>query len=305
MSIHKPVLLEEVISYLKLKQGDVVVDATLGGGGYAIEIIKKILPGGRLIAIDWDKKALKRLEFSADKIDLVCDNFANLADILEALKIKKVDKIVADLGLSSDQLEDPERGFSFLKSGPLKMSYDEANEKDAYRVVNFYPYSELKKIIREYGEERYADRIAKAIVRRRKTDKINSTLELAEVIKSAVPARYRYLKIHPATKTFQAIRIEVNNELENLENFLDQSMERLASQGTLAVVAFHSLEDRIVKRKFAQWARNCVCPPDFPVCRCGGARAVLLTRKAIKPTDEEIKNNPRSRSARLRAISKI
>lgn len=310
MSIHKPVLPKEALAGLNLKAGDVVVDATLGGGGHSRAILEKIGKKGKLIAIDWDAKAIENFQKSllvgqSKVVSLVQDNFAKLNNILGGLQIKKATAILADLGFSSDQLEDESRGLSFQKDGPLDMRLDSKGDISAWEIVNQYPLKDLEKIIRELGEERFVGRIARKIVEVRKKKRILTAGELVALIESAVPKRY-FSKIHPATKTFQALRIEVNQELENLKSFIPQAIDNLASGGKLAVISFHSLEDRIVKNIFRENARGCICPKSFPKCVCQReAKIKIITKKPIVPTDEEIRDNPRSRSAKLRVCEKV
>ncbi|HOF42290.1 MAG TPA: 16S rRNA (cytosine(1402)-N(4))-methyltransferase RsmH [Candidatus Moranbacteria bacterium] len=319
MSIHKSVLVEETVDALKLKKGMVVVDATLGGGGHSREILKKIGNTGTLAAIDQDEEALKRFaKFTDDakeaggsgtKMTNVClihDNFKNLKNILADLKIEKVDAILADLGISSDQLEDESRGISFQSEGFLDMRMDRSKGITAADVLNTYKEDELKKILREYGNEQYANSIVRKIVARRKEKPVTWTSELVELIGNSVPSAYKHKKIHYATKTFQALRIEVNRELEALESFLSQAIETLKPGGRLAIITFHSGEDSLVKHTFRENARGCICPSEFPVCRCHRTPKVkLITRKPIAPGEDEISKNPRARSAKLRVIEKI
>ena len=306
MSIHKPVLLKETIEALNLKNDSIVVDATFGGGGHSREILK-IITEGKLIGIDADKEAIEnfRKENREDeRVILVNDNFSNLENILADLKIEKVDAILADLGWSSDQLIG--KGMSFMRDEKLDMRLDAAQELTAWKVVNEYPPAELQRIIKNYGEERFATSIARRIVANRKEKEIVTTEELAEIIGTAVPSVYRHGKINPATRTFQAIRIEVNQELSNLKNFLPVAIESLAPQGRLAVIAFHSLEDRIVKDIFRENARGCICPPSLPQCACGRVPSVrVVTKKPIIAGEEELGDNPRARSAKLRVCEKI
>ncbi len=336
MSVHKPVLLKESIDLLQLKSGMTVVDATLGGGGHSLEILKKILPDGKLIAIDQDNQAIKRFEDNLrdlklspkkENVILADDNFARLKNILEHLKIKKVGAAIADLGISSDQLENAGRGFSFMKNGPLDMRMDLRNKLTAFEIVNSYAEKDLARIIRDYGEEKYAGKIARAIrEEREKKGKrggkgeekrrgkeegrgvrgIETVKELVEIISQAVPEKYKHRKINFATRTFQALRIEVNSELENLKKFLSEAVEVLENGGRLAVISFHSGEDRIVKNFFRENARGCVCPSNFPVCVCRNVRNLkIITKKPIVPSEEEIKDNPRARSAKLRIAEKL
>ncbi len=345
--IHKSVLLKEVIKNLNLKPGMTAVDGTLGAGGHSLAIIKEILPGGKLISIDWDRQAIKNFQkilaresydipkrtfpasiksnisdehdspfafvslFSGDEIVGywcgVSENYANLDKILESLKINKVDAILADLGLSSDQIEDPKRGFSFLQNGPLDMRYSlEIEKKTAADVVNNYSEKDLTQIFWKYGEEKYARRIAKEIIRVRKIKRIRETRELVEIIANVVPEKYKRKRLHFATKTFQALRIEVNQELKNLEVFLEKAVKILTKGGRLVIISFHSLEDRIVKNYFLKESRDCICPSKFPRCACGHKKTVkLITKKPIQPSEKEIRDNPRARSAKMRVVEKI
>ncbi|PIP28527.1 MAG: 16S rRNA (cytosine(1402)-N(4))-methyltransferase [Candidatus Moranbacteria bacterium CG23_combo_of_CG06-09_8_20_14_all_35_22] len=299
MSIHKPVLLNETIQSLNLKEGDIVVDATFGGGGHSKEILK-IIKNGKLIGIDADEKAIHESDLKNDKrVILVNDNFENLENILEDLKIEKVDAILADLGWSSDQLGG--KGMSFQIDEKIDMRLSKDQEISAKDIVNNYTEEELGKIIREYGEEKFWKNIVRKIIAYRKDKKIETTKELAEIVSSAIPERFRHFKLNPATRTFQALRIEVNKELENLEKVISQAIERLNSGGRLVIISFHSLEDRIVKDNFRENARGCICPPDFPQCVCGKKpKVAIITRKPIVPNDLEVSDNPRSRSAKLR-----
>jgi 16S rRNA (cytosine1402-N4)-methyltransferase len=316
--IHKPVLLGEAIENLNLKPGMTVIDGTLGAGGHALAILEKILPGGKLIAIDWDKKAIE--EFQKRKgvqklvlkreLILINNSYANIAEIVRGLGpdvASGAGAIFVDLGFSSDQVEDAKRGFSFLKDGPLDMRYSsEMQFRTAADIVNGYSEKELADVFWKYGEEKFARKIASGIVAERKKRKISKTSDLVDIISRAVPERYRRGRIHFATRIFQALRIETNRELENLESFLEQALEILANEGRLAAISFHSLEDRIVKQFFQKEAKGCVCPPKFPNCVCGReARLKIVTKKPIVPQEEEIKNNPRARSAKLRVAEKI
>lgn len=312
MTIHKPVLLREAIEGLNLKPGAVVVDATLGGGGHSVEILKRIGENGKLIAVDIDKEAIKKFKSKvgngkpgADNF-LVEDNFANLKGILRGLGVKTADAVLADLGFSSDQMEDAERGFSFRKDAPLDMRLDRGKELTAKKVVNEYSPKELERILKIYGEEKFARSIVQKIVAKRNAEPIERTLQLASVVESAVPEKYKHQKISPATRTFQAIRIEVNKELENLERFIPQAIEALSSGGRLGIITFHSLEDRIVKNIFRVQARGCLCPKDFPVCRCAHkAKIKIITKKPVVPSIEELESNPRARSSKLRIAERI
>lgn len=313
MTIHKSVLPVETIAALNLKAGMVVVDATLGGGGHSLEILRRIGANGKLLAIDQDASAIERFQERLrteknidERVILIKDNFANLSEVLEGAGLDTVDAILADLGFSSDQMDDPARGMSFQADALLDMRLDQASRLTAKTVVNKYDELEIERILREYGEERHARRIARKIIEKRKFREIETTGELAELVRSAIPARERNSKLHPATKTFQALRIEVNRELESLEKFLPQAIEKLKSGGRLAVISFHSLEDRIVKNIFSENARGCVCPKEFPVCRCyQEAKVKVVTRKPIVPGETEISDNPRARSAKLRICEKI
>ena len=303
---HVPVLLNECLEALNLKPNMVVVDATLGGAGHSQEIAKRI-SGGTLIGLDRDTAALR---FSAQKladapveVRLIKCNFCDIADILKSLGIQQVDAILADFGVSSHQIDTQERGFSYTQDAPLDMRMDTDETKTADTVVNHYPEGKLADIIWQYGEERYSRRIAAAIVAARP---IRSTGHLVEVIKNAVPSGYGKTGGHPAKRTFQAIRIEVNQELESIQKFLDGALEMLKPDGRLAVISFHSLEDRIVKQTFKRAATDCICPPKIPQCICQHKATVkLLTKKPICPTIEETISNPRSTSAKLRVICKL
>lgn len=308
MVSHKPVLLRESIEGLKLKPGSIVVDATLGGGGHSSEILSIIGKSGKLIAIDQDIQAVENFKkkVSTSNAILVKDNFSNLKNVLTEVGIEKVDAILADLGYSSIQLEDERIGMSFLKDAPLDMRLDREGELTAERIVNEYPQRQITRILKKYGEERFASIIAKKIADRRKVRPIRTTAELAGIIDAAIPERFKHGKIHPATKTFQALRIETNKELEVLERFLPQAIDALVPGGRLAVISFHSLEDRIVKNIYRTQARGCLCPSDFPICRCGQvAKVRIITKKPIVPGQEEMQENPRSRSAKLRICEKL
>lgn len=320
MSVHKPVLLKEAIEILNLKSDSVVVDATFGGAGHSREILK-IITKGKLIGIDADEEAIenfKKDNKEDERIILVNDNFSNLENILADLKIEKVDAILVDLGWSSDQLVG--KGMSFMREEKLDMrlslritnkdectNYEKEDEDlDAGYIVNNYSEEDLKKIIQDYGEERFAKSIAKKIFEYRQDKKIETTKELAEIIAEAVPGKYKHGKINPATRTFQALRIEVNHEFSNLEKFLPAAIESLNPGGRLAVISFHSLEDRIVKNIFRENARGCICPPDFPQCVCGNVPAVkVITKKPLIASAEEVDGNPRARSAKLRVAEKM
>ena len=315
MTIHKAVLLEETIEALKLKSGMVIIDATLGGGGHASKVLEKIGKDGKLIAFDQDFDAIGRFEkkIEADgigKLDkniiLFHDNFSNLKDRLASIEISSVDAILADLGISSDQLADKDRGISFQKDALLDMRMDMSKGITAAEVLNTYSEKDLARILKEFGNEQYASSIARKIVARRTEKPFTWTSELVETIERSVPGIYKRKKIHYATKTFQALRIEVNRELESLDSFLSQAIEVLKPNGRLVIITFHSGEDSLVKYAFRENARGCICPPEFPVCQCHNKPIVkLINRKPITPSDSEIENNHRARSAKLRVIEKI
>ncbi len=306
---HISVLLNECLEGLNIKKDGKYVDCTLGGAGHSSQIIKRLDKDGLLIGIDQDKDALKaaskRLEQYNNKI-LVHNNFYNIGEIIDSLNIGNVDGILMDLGVSSYQLDEGERGFSYMQDAPLDMRMNRDNEFSAYNVINEYSEEELFKIIKDYGEEKFAKRIANFIVERRSEGPINTTLELVDIIKSAIPAKARREGPHPAKRTFQAIRIEVNGELRILNKAIEDGVERLNKGGRMAIITFHSLEDRIVKLKFRDLANPCKCPKEFPICVCGKKPTVkLVSRKAIEPSKEEVTENPRSRSAKLRVIEKL
>lgn len=306
MEKHIPVLLNECISNLEIKPDGIYVDGTLGRGGHSEKIAEK-LQTGRLIALDRDETAIReageRLAPFGEKVTIVKANFRDIGEVLDELQIDKVDGMLFDLGVSSPQLDDGERGFSYMADAPLDMRMDRSEALSAWNIVNEWPKEELERIIRDYGEERFARQIAANIVSKRP---INTTFELVDVIKSSMPAKALREKQHPAKRTFQAIRIAVNDELGSLADMLDTAMERLKPGGRLCVITFHSLEDRIVKSAVKAREDGCTCPPDFPVCVCGFKQTVRrVTRKPIIPTDEELKINPRSRSAKLRVIEKL
>jgi 16S rRNA (cytosine1402-N4)-methyltransferase len=306
---HKSVLLEESIEALAIKSDGLYVDATMGGGGHSFEIVRR-LTTGRLIGIDQDKDAIgaatERLKPYLDKVTIVCDNFCNISQILEKLHIEKIDGILMDLGVSSYQLDEAERGFSYHADAPLDMRMAKGQGLSAYEVVNTYSKEHLTKILKEYGEEKFAGRIAQRICLRRETSPIVTTQELVDVIKEGIPAAARREGGHPAKRSFQAIRIEVNQELEVLKKGMEDALEALAPDGRMAIITFHSLEDRIVKSTFAEWAKGCICPKDFPVCVCNHRpRVKLVSKKPIVPTQAEEAQNNRSRSAKLRVAQKM
>ncbi len=305
---HVSVLLDECIEALNIQPDGIYVDGTLGGAGHSYHIAER-LTTGRLIGIDRDPIALeaagKRLEPFKDRVTLVHSNFCQMAKVLDDLGIAGVDGILLDLGVSSPQLDDGARGFSYMADAPLDMRMDSGDALTADTVVNTWSYEELKRILYDYGEERYAPAIAAAIVRRRETAPIRTTLELVDVIRSAMPPAALREKQHPAKRTFQAIRIAVNDELGSVSRAMEAAIPRLNPGGRLAVITFHSLEDRIVKSAMANAAKGCVCPPEFPVCVCGRTPQVtVLTRKPIVSGEEELARNPRARSAKLRVCEK-
>lgn len=306
---HVSVLLNECLEGLNIKSDGIYVDCTLGGAGHSSEILKRLSKDGLLIGIDQDKDALKAAKeklSSYVNVRYVHNNFYNIDSILDELGIEKVDGILMDLGVSSYQLDEAERGFSYMKDAPLDMRMNKDNEFSAYNIVNEYSEEELFRIIKEYGEERFAKRISQFIVDRRMKHPIETTLELVDVIKAAIPAKARREGPHPAKRTFQAIRIEVNKELEILNKAIEDGIKRLNSKGRMAIITFHSLEDRIVKLKFKELSDPCTCPKEFPICVCGKKPGIkLITRKVIEPSKEELEDNPRSRSAKLRIAERI
>jgi len=306
---HTPVLLKEAIDGLNIKEDGIYVDGTLGGAGHSLEIVKR-LTSGKLIGIDQDLDAIGKarevLKDGSDKIILVHDNYVNIEEILSSLHIEKVDGILLDIGVSSHQLDEEERGFSYNKDAPLDMRMDETQDFTAWDVVNKYSEEELKRIIWDYGEERWAKRIAEFIVNERKTKPIDTTLQLVDVIKKAIPKKVRMEGHHPAKKTFQAIRIEVNGELEVLEKSIPKMCRLLNKGGRIAIITFHSLEDRIVKETFKELNKDCICPPEIPICVCDKKQEIkIITRKPITPTESEIERNPRSRSSKLRIAERV
>lgn len=329
---HIPVMLKEVLEYLDPQSGQYFIDCTLGGAGYTIAIAKRVLPDGKVLAIDLDEMAIENAKllispqlnkFSAGQanyklhnIILENDNFSNISKIVKKHfkgKPVKFNGIVLDLGLSSAQLADRSRGFSFQLDAPINMDFrglkmveEDEEERSTEYILNNWKQEELEKIIREYGEEKFSKRIAQKIVEQRKLKLIETTGQLVEIINQAVPDFYKSKKINCATKTFQALRIASNNELENLQTVLPQALDLLAKGGRIVVISYHSLEDRIVKNFFRQESRDCLCPPDYPICQCKHERQLKrLTRKIIRAGKEEVLNNPRSRSAKLRAAEKI
>lgn len=303
--IHKPVLFDEAIDALNIKPDGIYFDGTSGGGGHSGAIASR-LTSGRLISVDQDPDAIEILHERLGKypcVTVVKSNFCMIKQVLSEQGVSGVDGILLDLGVSSHQLDEGERGFSYKKDAPLDMRMSQEGTSAA-DLVNNLSEQELSKIIFTYGEEKFAKRIAAAIVRERKNGKIETTLQLAEIVKNAIPAATRREGGNPARRTFQALRIEVNGELDKLSKALDEMVECLNPGGRIAVITFHSLEDRIVKQRFAKWCSSCTCPPDFPVCVCGKKPLGQLPFKAKAPTEEELEVNPRSRSARLRVFEK-
>ena len=302
---HIPIMLDEVIEGLDIKPDGIYVDGTLGGGGHSYEIAKRLVSGGRLIGIDQDEAAIKaagaRLSGFGDRVTIVRSNYAQMVSVLQSLGIEQVDGILLDLGVSSHQLDNAERGFSYMEDAPLDMRMDRRQEKTAGDIVNFYSQAELTRIIRDYGEDKFAAKIAAKIIGFRENKPVETTGELAEIIKSAIPMKYRLTGGHPAKRTFQAIRIELNRELEILEESIEGMLDILSDRGRMAVITFHSLEDRIVKSAFKKAESPCTCPPDFPICVCGKkSKGFVASRKPLIPSDEETERNPRAKSSKLR-----
>jgi 16S rRNA (cytosine1402-N4)-methyltransferase len=307
---HLPVLVSEVLEGLQCGAQGLYIDATVGYGGHAEAILEASAPDGRLIGIDQDEEAAafsrERLRRFGSRATVVQGSFFEMASIVGSLGIPEADGILLDLGVSSAQLKDPERGFSFSSDGPLDMRMDRKNPVQASDLVNQLPAEELEEIFSSFGEERWSRRIARAIVRERTESPITRTLQLAELVNRAIPARYRPRGRHPATRVFQALRIAVNRELEGLAGAVEDGISLLKSEGRIAAITFHSLEDRVIKEKFRDLSRGCVCPRTFPVCVCGRTPLVrLVVRKPIVPSPGEVRRNPRSRSAKLRVAEKI
>ena len=307
---HRPVLLEECIQGLAIRPDGLYVDGTLGRGGHSEEIVKRLTQGGRLICIDRDSQAIEagqvRLAPWADQVTFLHGNFGDLAALLDGAGMEKVDGMLFDLGVSSPQLDDPERGFSYMHDAPLDMRMDRDDALTAWTVVNQWPRVELRRILSQYGEERHAGAIAAAIERAREKAPIETTGQLVEIIRGAMPAAALREKQHPAKRSFQGIRIAVNDELTAISRMLQGAIPRLNVGGRLAVISFHSLEDRIVKSELAAAAKGCDCPPSFPVCVCGKKPLVKLTpRKPVLPSAQELAENPRARSAKLRVAEKL
>lgn len=302
---HIPIMLEQVIEGLYIKPDGIYVDGTLGGGGHSYEIAKRLVSGGRLIGIDQDEAAINaagaRLSEFNDRVTIVRSNYAQMVSVLHSLDINRVDGILLDLGVSSHQLDNAERGFSYMEDAPLDMRMDRRQEKTAWDIVNYYSQAELTRIIRDYGEDKFAAKIAAKIIGFRENKLIETTGELAEIIKLAIPIKYRLTGGHPAKRTFQAIRIELNRELEVLEESIEGMIDILSDGGRMAVITFHSLEDRIVKAAFKKAESPCTCPSDFPICVCGKkAKGFVASRKPLIPSDEEMERNPRAKSSKLR-----
>ena len=306
---HYSVLKNEAIEALNIKENGIYVDCTAGGGGHSLEILKRLSPEGRLFCIDRDDAALKacaeRLKDYEGRFCTVKSNFSDVGEVLKNEGIGRIDGALLDLGVSSYQLDTAERGFSYMKDAPLDMRMDQSQSFSAYDVVNGYGEGELRRVLYHWGEEQFASRIARAIVQKREKEPIGTTLELAEIIKEAVPLKARATGHHPAKKSFQAIRIEVNKELDIIEPTLRILVSLLQKGGRIAVITFHSLEDRITKQTFASLAKGCTCPPDFPVCVCGKKPQIRLLDKGTEPGEKELEENPRSRSARLRSAEKL
>ena len=308
--VHKSVLLDETIEGLNIKPDGIYVDGTLGGAGHSYHICERLTQGGRLIGIDQDEDAIaaakKRLEPFADRVTIIRDNYCNMKNALANIGVTKVDGILLDIGVSSYQLDAAERGFTYNdEDAPLDMRMDRRNPMTAEDIVNDYSEMELFRVIRDYGEDKFAKNIAKHIVQSRQNERIHTTGQLVEIIKAAIPMKFRATGGHPAKRTFQALRIELNKELEVLENSIDEMIELLNDGGRLCIITFHSLEDRIVKNKFRDNVNTCTCPPEFPVCVCGNKpKGVIVTRKPIVPSEEELEENKRAKSSKLRIFER-
>lgn len=306
---HYSVLLNETVDGVNIKKDGIYVDCTLGGAGHSNEILKRLGENGRLIGIDRDSyalgKAAERLSVYGQRAVLLKGNFCDAAELIKEAGFEKIDGVIADLGVSSFQLDNADRGFSYMQDAPLDMRMSQDDGFSAYNVVNEYDEKKLSKIIDMYGEERFARNIAKNICKYRETKPIETTFELAEIIKKSIPAKNKADGPHPAKRTFQAIRIEVNGELDVIDNMINAVFPMLNPGGRIAVITFHSLEDRIVKQTFAELAKGCECPPDFPVCVCGKQpKGRVITKKPVLPSEKELEENPRSRSAKLRIFEK-
>ncbi len=307
---HKSVLLDETIEMLRIRPDGIYVDGTLGGAGHSLEIVKRLTQGGRLIGIDQDADAIRaateRLAPYAGQVTIVRDNYVNMAEVLQELGIDRVDGILLDLGVSSFQLDTPERGFTYRDAdAPLDMRMDDRQSLTAREIVNTYSEAELTRILRDYGEERFAKNIARRIVAARQEAPIETAGQLNDLIRASIPAKMRQSGGHPSKRTYQALRIELNRELDVLKEGLDTMVDLLAEDGRICVITFHSLEDRIVKSAFRTNENPCTCPPDFPVCVCGKkSKGKVVTRKPILPTEEELAQNPRAASAKLRVFER-
>ena len=307
--IHKSVLLDECIDSLNIKPDGIYVDGTLGGAGHSLEIVKR-LDGGKLVAFDQDMDAIEnariKLAEYMDRVILIHSNFENLGEKLDENGITGIDGLLLDLGVSSYQLDTPERGFSYMHDAPLDMRMHKSLTESAWDIINRYSEAELSDIIRNYGEENWHARIAAFIVERRREKPIETTFELVDIIKAAVPRKARDENLHPAKRTFQAIRIAVNRELDVIEKVISEATEKMNRGGVIAIITFHSLEDRIVKNVFRDLSAGCICPPEFPVCTCNTvAKLKLLTKKPIISSKEELEENPRARSAKLRCAVRL
>ena len=308
--VHVPIMLDECLDGLNIKPEGIYVDGTVGGAGHSIEIVKRLKNNGRLIAVDRDEDALlaagERLRPYKDKVTFLHDDYKNLVNDLDLMGVDKVDGILLDLGVSSYQLDNAERGFSYMKDAPLDMRMDRGQYLTAFNIVNEYSVNEIAKILFDYGEEKLARRIAENIVKEREKKTISTTLELAKIVEETYPAKTRWKYGHPAKRTFQAIRIQVNQELTDLGAAITAMVKKLASGGRMAVITFHSLEDRIVKTAFKDLNTQCTCPPDFPICVCGKVKEIeLVNKKPIVASAQEQEENPRSQSAKLRIVEKI
>lgn len=306
---HISVLMEESIRSLKIKEDGIYVDGTLGGGGHSLRILES-LTSGRLVGIDQDDNAIKKarevLKDHKDKLTIVKGNYFNIDDILDKLEIDKIDGMILDIGVSSHQLDEEDRGFSYNKDAPLDMRMDQNSNFSAWNVVNEYSLEELDRVLFDYGEERWAKRISEFIVAEREKAPINTTLELVDIIKKAIPKKVRQDMKHPGRRTFQGIRIEVNKELDVLEGAIPKIVNRLNKGGRLSIITFHSLEDRIVKNVFRDLNTSCICPIELPFCSCDKEKEIkIITRKPIVPSPEEVDRNPRARSSKLRVAEKI